>query len=393
MSHFRLLRQPEAYRSSKVDLHGDEATRHKWMDLFARQFEGLLAAAGAQGGRGLHKRIAEAREEFLALLERVRQDPTATPSGRADLIELDHLREDLLVKHGLEDPYATVKAHENTVAADLYERVVGDTHELVGADRWLRTLRGVFAGNRCFDVGAASTMAADEPMGFYDALARVPARPWIQDSFDAFVERMLGGPGDLWTKAVLFVDNAGADFILGMLPLARELALAGTIVVLAANETPSLNDVPVEEVVEIIEHFAAVDRDLAALIEGNMFEVVSTGSRIPLLDLSDVTDELNEAAADADLIVLEGMARAVESNWDADFTVDCLRLAVLKDPDIAAELGAKEFDCLCALSAIERPPVEEGADDGLEGITIERPSVEGASNEGPDGATIEIPAD
>lgn len=30
-----------------------------------------------------------------------------------------------------------------------------------------------------------------------------------------------------WRRAVLFVDNAGADVVLGMLPLARELLLKG----------------------------------------------------------------------------------------------------------------------------------------------------------------------
>ncbi len=30
-----------------------------------------------------------------------------------------------------------------------------------------------------------------------------------------------------WLRAVLFVDNAGADVVLGMLPLARELLLKG----------------------------------------------------------------------------------------------------------------------------------------------------------------------
>ncbi len=92
---------------------------------------------------------------------------------------------------------------------------------------------------------------------------------------------------------------------------------------------------------------AAQDADLAALIEGGMFEVVSTGSEIPLLDLSEVSDELNEAAGDADLVILEGMGRAVESNYDAPFTVDCLRLAVLKDAGVAARVGGDVFDCIC----------------------------------------------
>lgn len=51
------------------------------------------------------------------------------------------------------------------------------------------------------------------------------------DDFDAFKERMLGS-GDKkfgpYKRALLFVDNSGADIVLGMLPLARELLRRGT---------------------------------------------------------------------------------------------------------------------------------------------------------------------
>lgn len=51
------------------------------------------------------------------------------------------------------------------------------------------------------------------------------------DDFDAFKERMLGF-GDKkpqpHKRALLFVDNSGADIVLGMLPLARELLRRGT---------------------------------------------------------------------------------------------------------------------------------------------------------------------
>lgn len=51
------------------------------------------------------------------------------------------------------------------------------------------------------------------------------------DDFDKFKERMLGcGEKKFqpYKKALLFVDNSGADIILGMLPLARELLRQGT---------------------------------------------------------------------------------------------------------------------------------------------------------------------
>ena len=96
-----------------------------------------------------------------------------------------------------------------------------------------------------------------------------------------------------------------------------------------------------------VERLAALDEDLAALVSGEMFEVVSTGNDLPLIDLSNVTDELNLAAADADLVILEGMGRAIESNLDAKFTVDTLHLALLKDEAVAARVGGQLYDCVC----------------------------------------------
>ena len=51
------------------------------------------------------------------------------------------------------------------------------------------------------------------------------------DDFDIFKERMLGSKDKKphpHKRALLFVDNSGADVILGMLPLARELLRRGT---------------------------------------------------------------------------------------------------------------------------------------------------------------------
>lgn len=51
------------------------------------------------------------------------------------------------------------------------------------------------------------------------------------DDFDTFKERIFGS-GDKkprpYKRALVFVDNSGADVVLGMLPLARELLRRGT---------------------------------------------------------------------------------------------------------------------------------------------------------------------
>jgi type II pantothenate kinase len=184
-------------------------------------------------------------------------------------------------------------------------------------------------------------------MDFFAELEETKPRPWLVDDYDLLAKDLPQTPPSKWSKAVVFVDNAGSDFILGVMPLARELALFGTRIVLAANELPSLNDITVNETVAVVQKLCAVDADLSALVEAGMFEVVSSGNDIPLIDLSNVSDELNEAAADAELVIIEGMGRAVESNFDASFTVDAMKLALLKDPVVAARVGGEVYDCVC----------------------------------------------
>jgi hypothetical protein len=63
--------------------------------------------------------------------------------------------------------------------------------------------------------------------------------------------------------------------------------------------------------------------------------------------LSEVSDELNHVAENADLLILEGMGRGVESNFDASFTCDTLNIAMIKDVAVAKRMGGRVFDVVC----------------------------------------------
>ncbi len=346
MSHFCLLEDPESYCADDWDLVADEVGRAYWLDHFAQEFEASMQKAEQHYGRTAARKIEAAKQEFLEVLDGIRQDPTSHTGGRLNVMEMDRLRAGTLAKHGLVDPYKPIKDQTNTKAMDLYPEVVRRLHAMDDDQKWLYLIEAVLAGN-CNDVGATETMfLADRPDDFLQLIEGIKPRPWLVDDFDTVAEGLAAMP-PAWGKALVFIDNAGADFVCGVMPLAREMALRGTMVVLAANETPSLNDLTVEETVEIIEQLSVGDPDLAALIEAGMFEVVSTGSGIPLIDLSDVSDELNAAAEDADLVILEGMGRAIESNYHARFKVDCLKLALLKSEPVAKRLDGEAFDCVC----------------------------------------------
>ncbi len=46
-----------------------------------------------------------------------------------------------------------------------------------------------------------------------------------------------------YKRVIIFVDNAGADVVLGMIPFARELLRMGAEVALVANSLPAINDI------------------------------------------------------------------------------------------------------------------------------------------------------
>ena len=347
MSHFCLLRSPESYVAHDWDLLASAQDRSYWLDLFATHFEETLSHAAGHYGRSAGKRVAAARKAFQDTILRLRQDPGSLPGGRLNVIELCRLRESVLWANGLSDPFRRVKDRENAATAELYPELVRKLHTMDRKDRWLQLIQSVFAGN-LFDLGAVATMhLANDPSDFHQALGDIKPRPWLVDDFDLLQADLPGSPPSKWSKAVIFIDNCGGDFVMGIMPLARQLALDGTQIVLAANELSSLNDLTADEAGAMVELLASRDADLSALIESGFITVVSTGNGIPLIDLSDVSDELNEAAADADLVILEGMGRAVESNFDVDLKVDRLNLALLKDPQVAAHVGGEMYDCIC----------------------------------------------
>jgi type II pantothenate kinase len=52
-------------------------------------------------------------------------------------------------------------------------------------------------------------------------------------------------------------------------------------------------------------------------------------------------------AQECDLLVLEGMGRAIETNLLTQFTCDAWMLGMVKHPEVAACLGGRMYDCVC----------------------------------------------
>ena len=159
----------------------------------------------------------------------------------------------------------------------------------------------------------------------------------------------------------MFVDNAGCDVILGMIPLARQLLRRGTQVLLTANTSPSLNDVTHDELAVLIDRIARQDATIRDALADGRLELVPSGNNVPLIDLAKVSPRLAEAVVRRriDLIILEGMGRAIESNLDATFNCDTVKLAMIKDPGVAGMLGGELYDLVFRFDKCrqaDRPP-------------------------------------
>ena len=310
---------------------------------------------------------------FAKICDSLESDPAAELDGfgrvSINCSTMCHLRDTCLRDAGFYDPYAALKADENAKALDLLPGVLEELDAVAEPlARLHAAIRGVFAGN-VFDLGAPKLvekyeagMSAGEM--FRDARRDLRGRPWAVDKLDALSERFaVGRPPH--ARAVVFCDNAGSDVVLGMVPFMRELLRRGTEVVAAANSVPSINDVTVPEMRGIMERAAEVDgavlRD--AWREGR-WRLVSSGNDAPVIDLRRVSEAVAEEARGADLVVLEGMGRGIETNLYAKFTVESLKLAMIKHEEVATCLGGRMYDCVCQYLPASAP-VEAVGQEGV----------------------------
>jgi type II pantothenate kinase len=343
---FCKLADPENYRACALDLSLADAERRHYAAFFKRHLElhlSLAADAGNEDTRdpaSLKKSIDACRVRFGEIFDDIAANPSR--HGRVTILSMARQRDRCLREFSFLDPFAAMKRRENERALKLLPSICRELDSLPADEQFSAIIRGVFAGN-IFDMGAETTASRyrDASPDFFAIRKNLPPRPWLLDDLDQLADRLLNGQP--YRKAVYFVDNAGSDFLLGAVPMMRWLAQRGTRVVLAANEQPTLNDITVHEVNRLWPAIMETEPTITSL----PIDIVSTGTGDPLIDLSEVSQELNRAAADADLVVLEGMGRAVESNLDARLTCDTLNIAMIKDEIVAAQLGGKLFDLVC----------------------------------------------
>ena len=336
-----LLLNPESYRPCVQNLLTDgPEVQDYWLTLFERHLETLARLPLGNGQFDQHSVWPEFSRTYLAGLAAIRQRPDLR--GRLTVLELTIYREEQFAAHGINDPFHDLKQRENELALGLFAAVLADVDAAAPDERIDLLAQGLFAGN-LFDMGSRAVVEAFESgtFDFRSARQGLRPRPWPIDHLDAWKDRLAQGR---YRRAIFFVDNAGPDILLGAIPMARELADRGIHVVLAANTRPALNDITAEELMSLLPRLMELDTKLTGLVRRELITVVETGCVAPLIDLADLSGTCCRAAEQSDLLVLEGMGRAIEINFDEAFKVDTLKLAMIKDRMVAEVIGVKLMD-------------------------------------------------
>uniref|UniRef100_A0AAQ4PSW8 4'-phosphopantetheine phosphatase n=1 Tax=Gasterosteus aculeatus aculeatus TaxID=481459 RepID=A0AAQ4PSW8_GASAC len=337
-----LLQDASSYIPDTVDLTEDALAREYWLYCFEEALDGVR--------RGL-KPVVKERKVNGAL---------TGAYGSLTVRSLLDTREHCLNEFNFPDPYSKIKQRENDAALKYYQKAVQSLEELSWEERQFALVRGVLAGN-VFDWGAkavSDVLESDPEFGFEQAKRQLEERPWLVDSYDEWFERLKGPPHKC---ALFFVDNSGVDIILGVMPFVRELLSRGTEVVLASNSSPALNDVTNGELQILTESIAAMDPVIRAALGEDRLTLVQSGSSSPCLDLRlpnlcghltscvHVLYRLDKVLAmvvrerKTDLVIIEGMGRAIHTNYYAMLSCESLKMAVIKNSWLADRLGGKLF--------------------------------------------------
>ncbi|XP_054744256.1 4'-phosphopantetheine phosphatase [Anastrepha obliqua] len=351
---FTLLRDPGSYRPDTIDLNTDKDAASYWFpcfrDLIAK-FATQAAESQCQTDGTAIERAENFRKSYLKKLDEYQRkiENNATNNVVLGIRELLELNETQLRLFGFPDPWHQQKQLENTAAIAALKKRFEELDDIDdNALRWTELVRGVLAGNM-FDWGAqavTSILQQDSNFGLHAALDRIEKRPWLIDNLDAWLARMCG---NVHKCALIFVDNSGVDVVLGILPFVRALLQRGTKVLLCANTEPSLNDVTSRELANLLDNCCTHCSVLEQAWQDQRLLVYANGQRGPCLDMRTLPTELCEAIQkhETDLLVIEGMGRALHTNLYAKFNCETLKLAVIKNKWLAEHLGGDTFAVIC----------------------------------------------
>ena len=76
--------------------------------------------------------------------------------------------------------------------------------------------------------------------------------------------------------------------------------------------------------------------------------IVGNGQGSPCLNLNRVSRDVADATVGTDLVIIEGMGRAIHTNFNVKLKCDVLKLAMIKNKHLAMRLfNGDVYDCVC----------------------------------------------
>uniref|UniRef100_A0A1I7W718 4'-phosphopantetheine phosphatase n=1 Tax=Heterorhabditis bacteriophora TaxID=37862 RepID=A0A1I7W718_HETBA len=280
-----LAEKVQEYKPDVVDLNHDEEARKFWLDTFENSVDKVMSMAlkSQTCSNSAQHRVQIFRDKFLRQLSIIREKPFAY--GNSNVRNLLDLREQILSEQEFDDSHLSQKTMENEMAFEEISQVLQSIDKVLDDDdRMFLVSRGLLAGN-VFDWGAKKVIEMMESSGgltFADAVATIPDRPWLIDSYDQFLHSL---KSKIYKCAVIFVDNSGADFILGVIPFARELIRRGSKVIIVSNLSPALNDLTFGEMISMVPRLKEIDNVICEAIDNNCLMFEHSGQGSPCLDL------------------------------------------------------------------------------------------------------------
>ncbi|XP_048762639.1 4'-phosphopantetheine phosphatase-like isoform X2 [Ostrea edulis] len=341
-----LLLDQQSYLPDTVELTEDGSAREYWLDCFMKGVD----KTKEQAIRSQHnlpdakERAEKFKTKYIERLTELKENPCAYGSltVRSLLDTSSHYLQEFMFT----DPYLQLKQTENEQSLKCLAEYLQELDRMEFEKRQLALAEGMLAGN-VFDWGAreVTQIMETQTFGFKEATERLQERPWLFDEFDAWLNRLQRKPHKC---AAIFVDNSGADIILGIFPFVRDLLSRGTKVIMCANSRPALNDVMYSELSILVKRVAEIDEQINKSLLENRLMVMETGQGSPCLDLRlidcQLVDVMNREGTD--LIVIEGMGRAIHTNFDACFSCEVLKVAVIKNRWLANRLGGDMFSVM-----------------------------------------------
>uniref|UniRef100_A0A8C7RXN1 4'-phosphopantetheine phosphatase n=1 Tax=Oncorhynchus mykiss TaxID=8022 RepID=A0A8C7RXN1_ONCMY len=301
-----LLQDPSSYIPDTVDLSEDALAREYWLYCFEEALDGVVkrAVASQPDLPEAAERAEKFRHKYQHKLQTLRHQPFAY--GSLTVRSLLDTREHCLNEFNFPDPYSKIKQGENDMALKYFQKAVKSLGELSWEQRQFALVRGLLAGN-VFDWGAkavSDVLESDPEFGFEHAKLH---------------------------KISLF------------LPLTPCYVVFQ--VVLASNSSPALNDVTNSELQILTERIAAMDLVIQSAVKEDRLTLVQSGSSSPCLDLSRLDKVLAGVVRErhVDLVIIEGMGRAIHTNYYAILSCESLKMAVIKNSWLADRLGGKLF--------------------------------------------------